>query len=731
MASGSERFYVSDEAEPGGDGSSWDTALTSLQDALAKTIDGRGDEVWVEAGTYYPDQGSGLTQGDRLLSFKLGEGVTLLGGFAGTETDAFQRDWEVNPTILSGAIHEDETYWSVHVVDFRGGATIDGFTIKNGNANGFEGDHGRGGGLWASSFEATITAKNCTILDNTAVRGSGVFGYEVSLSNCILSGNVCSENGAAIYANYLDATTCQFFDNGSVDSNSIICGNTFNLLDCEFEENLAKGPTIYSWDSDGNISANRCSFTQNTTAGNGGVMHGSVELENCIFSENQALHGAALYINNDNNETSKVINCIFNSNSSTGEGGAIRSTGRTWIWGSLFVGNSAMSGGALHLDKEHSIVNSTFVQNTASTTGGAIYTSGNISLTNSILWRNSENGSSNAIAGSDAMPKVQDYSFNSVPIPDPVHAANLLEGGLDSLNSVTIDFEGSLVNESDPFFDSSNPLGPDGLWNTADDGLQLKQSASSIDSGLSELWDQSYELSLGGRLRIQDDAIDLGAYEFGELVEESFRLTMSANNPLYGYAKDYGDGIYRSGENATVEAYPALGYSFTGWVGSISSQENPITFSMDDDHFLTATFAKDTSDLDGDGLTNFEELAIYGTRIDSVDSDGDGLPDGKEAGTIFDPAVNDLNTIQLLKENPQLYLSLLNGDATTLGSLNLKTIRKTEGNSFVLMLNVLESSDLKAWNEAMPVRTIQDGASIQIEIPAQNDASFFQLSTSD
>ena len=46
------RFYVSDDVGPGGDGSSWDTAFTFLQDALDQTVAGRGDEIWIEAGTY-------------------------------------------------------------------------------------------------------------------------------------------------------------------------------------------------------------------------------------------------------------------------------------------------------------------------------------------------------------------------------------------------------------------------------------------------------------------------------------------------------------------------------------------------------------------------------------------------------------------------------------------------------------------------------------------------------
>jgi hypothetical protein len=60
-----DRFYVSDDASPGGDGSSWGSAYQYLQDALDQTVAGRDDEVWIEAGTYYPDDGANVTEGDR------------------------------------------------------------------------------------------------------------------------------------------------------------------------------------------------------------------------------------------------------------------------------------------------------------------------------------------------------------------------------------------------------------------------------------------------------------------------------------------------------------------------------------------------------------------------------------------------------------------------------------------------------------------------------------------
>ena len=46
-------------------------------------------------------------------------------------------------------------------------------------------------------------------------------------------------------------------------------------------------------------------------------------------------------------------------------------------------------------------------------------------------------------------------------------------------------------------------------------------------------------------------------------------------------------------------------------------------------------------DADGDGLFDAAELLVYGTSTNSVDTDGDGLPDGEEPATGADPAVAD------------------------------------------------------------------------------------------
>ena len=68
-----KRYYVDDDATPGGDGETWKTAYRTVQDALAEAAAGKRDvtEILVAQGTYGPDEGESQTTGDRAASFLL------------------------------------------------------------------------------------------------------------------------------------------------------------------------------------------------------------------------------------------------------------------------------------------------------------------------------------------------------------------------------------------------------------------------------------------------------------------------------------------------------------------------------------------------------------------------------------------------------------------------------------------------------------------------------------
>ena len=119
------------------DGTSWANAYADLAQALLSQQS--FNEVWVAEGTYLPGT-------IKSASFILPPNVQVYGGFAGNETLRTQRNVVANPTILSGDIgtqgnSSDNSY---HVVVPSQGSTLDGFTVKDGNASKNFGNDDRG-----------------------------------------------------------------------------------------------------------------------------------------------------------------------------------------------------------------------------------------------------------------------------------------------------------------------------------------------------------------------------------------------------------------------------------------------------------------------------------------------------------------------------------------------------------------------------------------------------------
>jgi uncharacterized repeat protein (TIGR02543 family) len=114
---------------------------------------------------------------------------------------------------------------------------------------------------------------------------------------------------------------------------------------------------------------------------------------------------------------------------------------------------------------------------------------------------------------------------------------------------------------------------------------------------------------------------------FNLLTNYTVTIALSPQGAITGNSSPYLENT-----TATLNATPQLGYKFTGWTGDASGTTNPLTITMDADKTIGATFEKDLSDTDSDGLTAYDELVVYATNPGLADTDGDGLSDGYELG---------------------------------------------------------------------------------------------------
>jgi parallel beta-helix repeat protein len=368
-ASAQSTWYVDDDAPPGGDGLTWSTAYDDLQDALWAA--GPGDEVWVAQGTYRPDEDDANPSGtgDRTASFQMITGVSVYGGFDGTESLLEERAGLFDQTILTGDLLGDDgpdfannAENSYHVVTGSGtdaSALLDGFTVTAGNADGAS-PHNLGGGMFSSNGSPTVN--NCTFTGNTAFQGGGMNNYD----HCSPTVTACTFTGNAAVA-------------GGGMNNYDQCSPTVTA--CTFTDNTATnvGGGIRNY-GNSNPTVTDCTFTGNratTSYGGGAILcsasDGIVMIRNCIFRSNAATEssgwtgwGGALLLRNSSRAT--VESCTFVGNSAEQGGGAVSNTQNSslTLLDCCFVNNVAHWAGALWLGHSPGeVTNCTFVGNDA------------------------------------------------------------------------------------------------------------------------------------------------------------------------------------------------------------------------------------------------------------------------------------------------------------------------------------------------------------------------------
>jgi hypothetical protein len=424
--------------------------------------------------------------------------------------------------------------------------------------------------------------------------------HEVILSGDVDGDGTITNNAYHVIVNaekignssVLDGVTIAY---GNADSDTVPDGipseeggGCYNLqcdpvfVNCTFRDNYAiyQGGAFSCYVS--NSKFYNCKFINNSSkeyAGAIEVFVGSPNFIDCEFSGNSSETGGSADIWYS---TVKMDNITFSDNNGVSEGGGISLTmADLMLINGVFNGNHADEGAGVNVyGGGLKLYNTTFYNNYNDLGGGlSFWGNSKGEIVNSILWKNSDQGEGiDEILTHDSVITAQ----NSNIMTSGGSAGWLLEKVTDN---------GGNIDTDPAFFDTDNLPGNDATMGTTDDGLRLTATSLCIDAGDDSQVNDTYDIS--GNLRIQGNAVDMGAFE-GILNSDT----------LYSLTVVDGSGSGKFVENSMVKlsSIEIVGKHFVNWTSTdgefIDANSHETTFTMPAlDVTVTANYEYDTFDV--------------------------------------------------------------------------------------------------------------------------------------
>jgi surface protein len=309
---------------------------------------------------------------------------------------------------------------------------------------------------------------NITLLsgDLGSVNDSTDNAYHVVIANNISSPTV------------LEGVTVSY-GNTDADPNGVLFG---------YIDQNNKGGGIYLLNVDTNVTINKCVFSNNSAFTDGGGLYSissKLRISNSKFINNSALFGGGIFIANRGNILNNVI----------------------------VVNNKADVGGGIWINDSCAINNALFSNNNATLGGGGIFVKDNSSnIKNATITNNTAGNNVNNGAGVYNANKRNDESasfLNCIIWGNDVFTDSLLTPVYTNCNLQGIAAAGTNISANPNFKNSTNAIGADGVWLTADDGLQLACGSPCYNTGNNA---SAPVLDIAGNTLYGSNK-DIGAYE--------------------------------------------------------------------------------------------------------------------------------------------------------------------------------------------------------------------------
>lgn len=513
-----------------GDGSSWANASGNLQAIINASAS--GDEVWVKAGTYKADQLIDSRR-NRSYSFILKSGVSLYGGFAGTETSKDERALKqggakyeyVNETVLSADDDVPDVWtreaeagstsrysWSItgntknsnHVLYNKEGLTdkteVSGFTMKGAFADVYQ-VYAGGAAIYVNGW---LEVRNCIFKENAshfkAESTKDYYGGAVTILSTDAAAGKAVVEDCLFENNFTRSSYGSSFGGGLYIEGGSVKGCTFKGC-----VSLDNGGGLYSKGA----TVENCTF-DDCYAGSGGGLYNEGGTATLITAQNcRSLQGGAVY-NNGTLSYAKIANCYGDTedygSTAGGQGGGIyNESGR--ILGSVITNCSSFNGGGILL-AGGDVVNSTVQRNLA---------------------RNTETASTPNIYQPTANTNA---ILNTIGNPDAA-ASNFVKAS---------SFTGWSTEEAK-------------MKEALEASWQLAEGSEFVDKGTATAG-VSETTDIAGNPRVAGSSIDVGAYEYvsGETKTPNIVMTFASNNSVrFGtggtetssFFVDWGDGTLK------------------------------------------------------------------------------------------------------------------------------------------------------------------------------------------